>query len=233
MVVKQKEWDSNLFGIRVGEVEVEPGQQITVDQLLNAGAGNVDLIYIFSTAPIESPKALFTDCKVELIHSVRGKMDFGLPLHIRSFQDEAVLPQLLALAKQSGEYSRFKLDPRMPNSYFDKLYETWLSKSISKAIADEVLVAWDDAGNLHGFVTLALKDQFCEIGLLAVDLAARGKGIGKQLMEASRQFAGANGLTQLRVATQQRNAGAVGFYQACGFEVFKETYIAHFWTNKS
>lgn len=54
---------------------------------------------------------------------------------------------------------------------------------------------------------------------LKVKCKMRGKGIGKQLIKASYQYAIANGYAGLYTVGQDNNLNACLFYLACGFEI--------------
>ena len=59
----------------------------------------------------------------------------------------------------------------------------------------------------------------CYIADLKVKRALRGKGIGKQLIQASYQSAIDEGYKGLSVIAQDNNLDACRFYLACGFEI--------------
>lgn len=59
----------------------------------------------------------------------------------------------------------------------------------------------------------------CYIADLKVKRALRGKGIGKQLIQAAYQYAIGAGYKGLTVIAQDNNLDACRFYLACGFEI--------------
>lgn len=231
MLVEKKEWDSDFFGISVGAIELSLNNEIKITEIRKAVAGEFDIVYIMSKDPIKVDANIFTDCKVEFKHLL-PPINENTRSIILPYDGITNFELLLSLAWQSGEYSRFKLDSNFGIVNFKKLYEVWLAKSIDKKIADEVFVAHDINGVVIGFMTLAIKDFYCEIGLLAVDKSARGKGTGKDLIQAAKLFALQNEVKEIRVATQECNLVAMNFYQSCGFEIFKRTYIGHYWPQK-
>jgi len=138
-------------------------------------------------------------------------------------------PQLELLAWQSGEYSRFRLDTRFAPNVFQALYSQWLRNSLAGSISRRVLVWRDAAGREQGLLTLGEKNGRADIGLLAVDTAARGQRVGQQLVAAAQAQATAWGYTQLQVVTQLDNEPACHFYKKCGFQLVHEEHIYHLW----
>lgn len=59
--------------------------------------------------------------------------------------------ELLSLALNSGEFSRFKLDPLFSAELFEKLYTRWITRSVRKEIAWQVLVAKEGCSTLVEF----------------------------------------------------------------------------------
>lgn len=138
-------------------------------------------------------------------------------------------PQLEALAWQSGEYSRFRLDARFAPHVFTKLYAKWLRNSLAGTIARRVMVWSDEAGIEQGLLTLGEKNDRADIGLLAVAARARGQGVGQLLVAAAVKQASEWGHQQLQVVTQRDNETACRFYEKCGFQLEHEEYIYHWW----
>ncbi len=227
-IAEKKEWDSDFFGINVGAVTIGTNE-INNHELSVLAAGGFDLIYINSKTPVTFASPLFSDCKVEL-KSTAPEAPKACSNHVIPYNDTMDYPSLLSLSLQSGEYSRFKLDPALAKGEFALLYKQWLDNSINKKIANEVFVVQNqDQNAAMGFITLAIKNNYCEIGLLAVDSNYRRRGVGKDLIATAWKYALSHNLNELRVATQERNAEALEFYKAAGFEIFDRTYIYHYW----
>ncbi len=139
-----------------------------------------------------------------------------------------VRENLYHLAYISGEYSRFKKDKKFGEDTFQKLYREWVNNSVNQQIADYVLVYEKDKKVL-GMVTLKLSIDTSIIGLIAVDNATQGMGIGQQLMAECERLSIENNIKTVEVATQEFNQKAYQFYQKCGFSVKSRQYIYHFW----
>jgi dTDP-4-amino-4,6-dideoxy-D-galactose acyltransferase len=137
-------------------------------------------------------------------------------------------PQLRFLAIQSGHYSRYKVDPGFSPTYFERMYNIWLERSVSGAIAKEVIVFKDDGKEL-GFATIGIKNGRANIGLIAVDADSRSKGIGAHLINAAVAKSKDWGVDQIDVVTQKDNIGACRFYERSGFVQEKIEHIYHIW----
>lgn len=86
-----------------------------------------------------------------------------------------------------------------------------------------VWVAEDD-GQVVGLVTANVRStlQHCGpsalIDELVVDAGARGRGVGRALIEAVVAWASQRGASEVEVSTMMDNEAAQAFYQRCGFE---------------
>jgi ribosomal protein S18 acetylase RimI-like enzyme len=114
------------------------------------------------------------------------------------------------------------------NNEFEKLYTVWIEQSINHSIAEKVLGFVVDNVTV-GFITIALKNNVYDIGLIAVDSTHRSLKIGRQLLEYVFRYASSNKVNTITVTTQMQNQGALKFYLQNGFLVNRTTYIYHLW----
>jgi dTDP-4-amino-4,6-dideoxy-D-galactose acyltransferase len=138
------------------------------------------------------------------------------------------IPQLRRIAARSHRDSRFYADPHFPRSRCDELYATWIEKSCRGMDADPgsqlVLTAGvPETGGPAGYISCILRgisggtgEREGEIGLLAVDAAAQGRGLGGALVSAALRWLAERGALRVRVVTQGRNTRAQRLYQAHG-----------------
>ena len=151
---------------------------------------------------------------------------------IRIKRGDIVTPALRDLAIASGVWSRFKVDTNVPRCVFETMFESWIKNSVNFSIADEIFVATDSAtGAEVGFVTLKQKGNVVHIGLLAVAIEHRRKGIASQLMSRAVLWAGetvgADGI--LSVVTQGANEQACSCYEHFGFTLTTQQDVYHIW----
>lgn len=228
-------WDTQFFGFPVGRLK---GRRFTEPQLREVVARARDagwrLVYWFveptdavSAASAQALKVPLTDRKARFARLVPDV----LPLFPASVVPATDLtPALLDLARQSGHHSRFRTDPVFEAGLYERLYEHWIRSSMVGQMARQVLIYQPlQQPEALGLVTLGYEPTHVTIGLLAVDHQHRGKGIGKQLVEAALHYAHATQLPQLQVVTQLDNHGACRFYEREGFERVHEEHVYHLW----
>jgi dTDP-4-amino-4,6-dideoxy-D-galactose acyltransferase len=182
--------------------------------------------------------AVFVGTRVTFVRKpasglARPANDVPLPptppgIEIQSYSSLDADSGLIELARQAGQYSRFRIDARIQVSVFYKIYDAWLMRSIRREIADEVYVA-TLGSRAVGLLTLSAAAPHGTIGLLSVDSSARGRGLGRRLAELAVEWSNARGRTEIQVATQLENEAACGLYVAAGFllETREPTY--HLW----
>jgi dTDP-4-amino-4,6-dideoxy-D-galactose acyltransferase len=135
---------------------------------------------------------------------------------------------LRRLALASGEHSRFNTDPRVGRVAFERLYDLWIARSVSREIADEVFVA-RSAREIVGMVTVDASGDTMRIGLLAVAESRRGAGVGRTLVTHALRWGRSRGCTRAEVVTQARNRAATGLYSKCGYTAESKRRVYHVW----
>ncbi len=170
---------------------------------------------------------LLVDEKVTFLTKIPKHVEFDKNKLV-SYINKPVTKQLLSLAFQSGEYSRYRIDKHFAEDIYRQMYTIWIQRSVNREIAEEVLVYTID-GIEAGFITLGTKNNHAEIGLLAVDEKFRGKSIGKQLVNAAFAKAKDLGYLEMQVVTQKKNSNACNFYKKIGFQIDSIENIYHFW----
>lgn len=225
MKIDTLEWDSSFFGYKVGKLEVGEGEVISTEELLNS---DYKLVYLMSNeqlTPLQlgDANALLVDVKLLL----------GKPALTTNEHDEAIVSlnhltdELVNLAIQSGVYSRYKLDGNFRNNEFERMYTTWITSSVERE--DTAVYGFLHQDKLAGFITLAIKNNAADIGLIAVNEAQRGLNIGTKLLTMAEVYATQNQLSNITVNTQLANESALNFYMKNGYKELKRTYIYHLW----
>lgn len=233
------EWDSGVFGFPVARIP-DKGNQDTLDAALKeARRSGVRLAYLFSESDesariAESLNGSLVSERVTFARGVTaGQVDSILATANTSSiveRWEGVTPtnELLHLAREAGRYSRFRVDPRVPVQVFEQIYDAWIRNSLTKQIADEVMVI-RDRSSLVGLVTVGAKGERADIGLLAVAEEARGRGLGKALVRASLEWALRRHFREAQVVTQGANLPACQLYMSCGYTIERAENVFHFW----
>jgi ribosomal protein S18 acetylase RimI-like enzyme len=73
--------------------------------------------------------------------------------------------------------------------------------------------------SMHQNIPLPSHAHVCEINGLAVDPAAQGRGVGRDLVETAVRVAANNGATKVTLRVLGPNTGAKRLYERCGFVV--------------
>lgn len=226
MEIKTLDWDSDFFGYKVGKLVLPEG--ITSLETLPDNIKDFALIYLFSDKPVQYlPGAETLPAPADV------KVLWGKTIQDRPTLHESIKPiheaneRLIELALQSGAYSRYKLDKKFINHEFERMYTLW----VNKAVADDnqQVLGYYEGTALAGFITLSVKNEAADIGLIAVDTQFRGKKMGSKLLDAAEIFALESALNTVEVNTQKANEVAMHFYRQNGYNVLKETYIYHLW----
>lgn len=230
------DWDSDFFGVKVARI-TDPGltaQKLT-DLLSELKRKCIKLVYWPSERERDNDEAKglcghLVDIKTTFVIDFRSfDLDSFISTDIvEPYSLSMPIADIEDLAIQSGEYSRFAIDPHLPREQFVSLYKTWINRSLSKEIASEVLVI-RDAGRVVGMVTLGEKDGRGDIGLIAVDASCRGKKYGEKLVRAAQRWFVKNGYVFGQVVTQGMNSPACNLFKKCGYSTEKAEYFYHFW----
>jgi len=232
------EWDTTFFGFGVARiVQAEMDDDQLSETLKFLRDNNYRMVYWQIAADqYESAKiaqihgGFWVDEKVTYIKNLIDMADFRKASAYTPFPYLEKTPEsaMIKLAIQSGEHSRFRNDSKFPSELFDKLFTCWIMRSVVKEIAWEVLVV-KEGNDLLGLITLGVKGERADIGLLAVADYARGKGIGSVLVaDADKRFA-ESGYALAQVVTQRSNLGACKLYESCGYQIENIENVFHFW----
>lgn len=223
-------WDSAFFGFGVGRCDSRDTSADGIARILaEAAARGLRLVYwvVPPEAPADALAAagvLLVDRKVTYVAASGQRQAHPAVTATTTPSDH-----LLSLALQSGQYSRFRVDPRMPAGSFERMYAAWLDRSLAGELAREVLVFGEAGKDADGFLALGMKKGRADISLLGVDRASRGRGVGTALVDAAVARAHAWGLANVQVVTQQDNTPACSLYEKCGFTVEAVEHVHHAW----
>ena len=222
-------WDSTFFGIKVARLHSLNGalswcaENAVVCAYFLVDADNLDAIFL-----AEKQGFHLRDIRMTLKRSTLPAAEtVHCPL-VRGFR-VSDLPALENIAGSSHQDSRFYQDPHFSRVRCDDFYRTWIRRSC-RGWANAVLVAEIDQKAM-GYVTCHLSgDGRGSIGLFAVDGALRGKGVGRQLVDASLDYFRQSRATSIEVVTQGRNIRSQRLYQRCGFLPTSMQFWYHLWT---
>jgi dTDP-4-amino-4,6-dideoxy-D-galactose acyltransferase len=234
------DWDSHTFGFNVADIAC---RKWTADQfdvllgslkehryrlaywVLNADDADNNELAAMHEGFLAAQNATYT---VLFDRLLKNDVFINYVCASKSYIDPKPNQELECLAIQSGAHSRYHNDPLFPRELFEKLYLLWITRSVTRQIAREVLVL-EDQGKILGMITLGDKEGKGNIGLLAVDPEARRKHIAQTLIRDAQFWFINHGFKIGQVATQKTNIAACSLYESCGYRLEKIQNIYHFW----
>jgi ribosomal protein S18 acetylase RimI-like enzyme len=173
--------------------------------LENLGFNLVDTNIIFEK-PIDSPSR----------GAGHSEIRFALPEDRQSVR---------SLAAYSFSYSRFHLDPLIPDDHANQVKASWAENFFFGGRGDSMVVTSVD-GKIAGFVQLLHFGKDLVIDLIAVDRKFRRKGIGSDMICFAQNAI--KGFKRVRVGTQLANMPSIRMYERLKFMLIDASYVFHY-----
>ena len=140
----------------------------------------------------------------------------------RSSDENAVA----AIARGSFALDRFHRDPSISAATSDRIKESWARNFFKGERGDEMIVAEDANGKVMGFLQIMCLEAATNIiDLIAIDPAARGKGLGLGLILTMEAAISAG--KSIQVSTQIDNLVSLAMYKKTGFSVCATSRVYH------
>jgi ribosomal protein S18 acetylase RimI-like enzyme len=231
-------WDSEFFGVQTAEILPRQLNASALKAVLESlWAAQVGLVY-WAADPDDPESAEAAAVCVGL--QVDTKRSYGISAEVMLNEvpssdvvveyDESLKcgRSLEDIAIDCGRFSRFRIDPRIPDERCFELYKQWIRNSVNRSFADGVLVSRSQ-GKISGFVTVLDRSGTGSIGLLGVGEEYRGQGLGRALVGAALTWFLTNGCSSATVVTQARNHAACKLYESTGFSLIQTDNYYHFW----
>ena len=225
-----REWDSAFFGFPVLSVTGKPDGNEVEHLLREWRKKNIRLVYFFTGTDPETKNILLSygaflvDERIIYRREIRNE-ESSFTGAVEIYSDK-LTPELIALAIESGQHSRFRKDKNF--STYEKLYTEWIANSLQKKIADYVFTIKQN-DEIIGLLTMKINQPAAEIGLVAVDKKYRRKHLAIRLLDAAVYYAQKENCFSITVATQKENAAACALYASAGFSIAEEINIYHLW----
>lgn len=223
------DWDSAFFGLRIAKVILAEGEgDLRLSDEADSLRERFDLVYVFSPVGGVHPTSSMRLVDRKATFSIKAPFHPFVCPAVKRWNHPEVTEELMQLALASGQYSRFRLDDRFPRGSYERLYSHWIRQSVSGQIATDVFCFYQNDLPV-GLATLDLDSEEGHVGLVAVDEAHRGQGIGRCLMEHVIGFCRQHPCKQLSVITQLDNLAACRLYERCGFHLESVQEVWHWW----
>jgi ribosomal protein S18 acetylase RimI-like enzyme len=132
---------------------------------------------------------------------------------------------LVDIAGRCFRFSRFHLDPFLPDELADRVKREWVRSYVAGTRGVELLAAVDE-GRPVGFLAMLESGDARVIDLVGVAPDAQGRGAGRALVNAFVERHEGTG-RELRVGTQAANAASVRLYEGAGFSLASAAYVLH------
>ncbi len=232
-------WDSAFFAKRIARITADVVGQGQMDEILAwCKSQKVDCLYYLCPTDAPSTIRLAEDRRFRLV-DVRVELSVLLPgsqpTRQRTPAEHLVRPSsaedldtLTALAGQAFRNTRFSNDPGFGPEAAPRLYRRWIRQNCESQAAT-VLVSVTD-NRISGFTSLeSAPGDIASIGLIAVEDGMRGRGVGRALVEASKDHCQRDGHREVRVVTQASNTAAVRLYEETGFRLSSVRLWYHKW----
>jgi GNAT superfamily N-acetyltransferase len=242
------DWDSQHFGVHAAQLAVpQLSDDELAEMLQHARRRHVELLVWPAESGRDVSRTLLDDFGGMLVDQkatfVRALDSKSLDIDATRITDAPIVEydgatasaSLVELAVAAGAYSRFRLDPRIPQERFEAMYHRWIARSVARELADVVLVAplaWGsttDFDRLAGMITLSQAQGVASIGLVAVAAEVRGRGIGSALIRAAHDWMRKRRACEARVVTQLANRPACQLYERSAYRLARVQPYYHFW----
>jgi ribosomal protein S18 acetylase RimI-like enzyme len=138
-------------------------------------------------------------------------------------------PAILDIAGSCFRYTRFHLDPLVPDPLAHRIKRDWIANYVGKKRGDRLFAAVVDGrpvGFLASLLTGSPGASTATIDLVGVDVAYQGRGVGKSLVEHFIQHYQGS-CRVLQVGTQVANVPSTRLYEKLGFSLAKSQYVMH------
>jgi GNAT superfamily N-acetyltransferase len=219
-------WDTSFFGLTIGRAKVAAAHDL--DQAL-ADAKEQDVACLYLVVPGARAEPVTAAVRAGgVLAALRLELEYdgdppGWPSTVRrATPDDAT--GVAELAAALAPASRFAQDARFAPDRIEEMYRIWALDDLRDG---QVLV---DTTGERGLLALSKRPPRLSIDLVYVGNAARGTGLGRDLLDAAIAEARGFGLT---VATDARNLPAVHLYESARFRARSIEAILHLWLDEA
>lgn len=231
-------WDSDFFGFPIARVDATQLDKQAIDAAVEAcGAQGIRCAYLLLAAD-DARGGAIAQAAGFVLRDVRltfaRPLDHGPAAGLAAAAHGSIAPAraaqrpaLEALARDAFAHTRFLSDPGFPPDRARELYAAFVRRGLDDAPRRVTLA--DSA--TEGFVVCRLDADagVGEIELIAVAPAARGRGLGRALVDAALAMFADAGLPRASVATQAANVASQRLYQRSGFRTSEAGLWFHRW----
>ncbi|MFL2143619.1 GNAT family N-acetyltransferase [Ruoffia sp. FAM 20857] len=234
-LIEKLEWDTNYFGvdsaiIKLYDTLLEEEQDnlvqiskefnfVTIANICNNPLNNQ---WINTKTP-----SIMVDINIQFEKEILDKNKNDKNIFVKNQLENNV--QLLKLAENSFNYSRFMNDPYLNKEKARKIYYNWTLNSFRKD--NKYFVYYKDEESIYGFILFSMDKLSATVELIAVDENYRGKNLGTRLIKALENYVLEQKKYRIKVGTQINNIPAINFYINNKFKMKSISSTYHLWWN--
>jgi len=235
--IRYLQWDSDFFGLPVATLDGGHLHTETSKDVFNwCRQEKIRCLYFLADG--RDSKTLqctykegfqFIDVRVEMEYDLSNVLQTEIPsLEIKPVTKKEQLNDIQVLARKSHTDSRFFKDLNFDRIKCEKLYEEWIDRDFEKG---NVLGLFpDDGENIKGYITFTMESSdVARIGLIAVEDAYRGQGVGAKLLNLTIAMSKKLKTKKVIVVTQATNTNALRLYEKAGFRISDVKLWFHKW----
>jgi dTDP-4-amino-4,6-dideoxy-D-galactose acyltransferase len=237
-LVKKLDWDSKFFGINVAYIScLHLSENIYKAITKYISANNIQLIEYLcnchdrrSVLIAEKSGFTFVDIRLTFVKLLKN-VEPVFPIDGLIFRKatDADIPNLEAMAGQIYAKSRYFFDENFGAEKAKEFYESWIRKAVRGEFDDECWCLTKGEIILAFCSVRYTQSRSAQIGLLGVQDAYVGHGIGKHIVKRVIEMLAKKGTAELTVVTQGRNYSAQNLYQSIGFRTRQTQLWYHKW----
>lgn len=133
-----------------------------------------------------------------------------------------------AIAGQVFRFSRFHLDPRVPDTLANTIKAVWASNYFGGQRGDGMVIA-EHEGRVAGFLLLQWTGDRLVIDLIGVSPDLQGRGLGRGMIRHAARHGTGDGRipASMLVGTQSANTPSVRLYESLGFRLASAQHVLH------
>lgn len=230
-------WLAAVLGWAVYKLDPSPSvAESAVQEALREVAGQADHVLVFARVPSDAVRT----CE-RLIRSGFLPVDVGVSLESKG---RVALPKAKQLvlrvspeereavgkvAESCFRWSRFHLDPRIPDGLANLVKRRWVESCIDGSRGDEMYIVHLGNQPVGFLAAMRASDDLggaAVIDLIGVSPDFQGRGIGQSLVRRFEED-WSDGCRSLHVSTQAANLSSIRFYERQGFQVCGSEYVLH------
>jgi ribosomal protein S18 acetylase RimI-like enzyme len=225
-------WLSRIFGCPAWRV----GSEVAGEPLTRLQEGRRHFAYAkLDTSDVVASNAL-TDIGFRVVDtalSYTGMPEGGTATGLR-FARPGDRDAVEGIARQAFRFSRFHLDPRVPDTLANTIKAAWAANYFDGQRGDGMVIA-EHEGRVAGFLQLLWAGDRLLIDLIGVTSKLQGRGLGRGMIRHAARHGTGDGRmpTGMLVGTQSANTPSVRLYESLGFRMISAQHVLHYHGSKA